>query len=97
MIRIGCARTRGYCGAVSEPVRNEPTPSSWTFPIECPECGDRTGFPDSAGTTIDHAVIRLALDCGSCHHRWYVSMPTKHVPAKVRPWRGLERRAAPRR
>jgi len=45
------------------------------FPMECPQCGARSGMPYRATTMIKNGAICVELRCNDCHHNWEFEMP----------------------
>jgi hypothetical protein len=56
---------------------SENQPSGDAYPTQCPECGQQTAKPKSAGTVKGQEfTIRLDMLCGHCAHEWtYDKLP----------------------
>lgn len=43
--------------------------TSLTFPIVCPNCGEKSGFPVETSDQTQ-VVVTVVISCSSCFRRW---------------------------
>lgn len=48
------------------------------YPIPCPHCAAKAGFPVAVMTVANHPhALRLDFQCTKCHHRWWQQIDDK--------------------
>ena len=49
----------------------------WVFPLGCPVCTSKSGYPYEATTLLGSVTaVRIALRCRACRHQWELDLDT---------------------